>query len=69
MGEMGLEAEHVKPNEFFTRSSNKKRISTLEITWMIQASGSAWLEAASRNTESTQNQQSRNPGFAGSGAA
>lgn len=56
MGQKGLEADHLEPNEVCTRSTNKKRISTLEITWTVQASSSVWLEAASRNIENAQNQ-------------
>ena len=53
MGQMGLEADHLEPNEFCTRSTNKKKINTLKNNWDSQASSSQYdlLEAASKNIE------------------
>lgn len=63
MGKIELEADLSEPNELCTRSTNKKRVSTLERTGTVQASSSAWLEAATRNAENAQNQQSGNAGL------
>ena len=53
MGQMGLEADHLEPNEFCTRSTNKKRINTLKNNLDSQASSLLYdlLEAASKNIE------------------